>query len=200
MPIVYIVDDDESVRKAMSRLFRTEGFAVEAFESAEEFLDFQLHDELCCLVLDVDMPSLSGIELQERLSKQRRKLPIVFVTGQGDIPMSVTAMKAGAVDFLPKPVDNEQLLNAVRNAIQNYSLEKSRLEELDQFLDRVDELTERERQVMELVVEGLLNKQVAKRLQISEATVKVHRGRVMEKTGLNSLAELARLCERAKLR
>lgn len=197
-PTVFVVDDDASVRKSLSRLFNASGYKVETFSSAIDFLNFDREsNNFGCLVLDVQMEGLNGLELQQKLNESHSILPVVFLTGNGDIPMSVKAIKNGAVDFLPKPVDTETLLGVVENAIANYQTNRSQQDELAEFLSRLDSLTERERQVMDLVVDGLLNKQVASRLKISEATVKVHRGRVMEKTGMNSIAELARLCERA---
>jgi FixJ family two-component response regulator len=197
--IVFVVDDDSSVRKAAARLFRVTGFQVETFVTAQEFLAYSRPDLPSCLVLDVRMPGLSGVELQEQLAAYDTDLPIVFLTGHGDIPMTVKAMKAGAVDFLPKPVSDERLRAVVEDAITTHALGRERSAELARFRERVESLTARERQVMHLIIAGLLNKQIAKRLRISEATVKVHRGRVMEKTELDSVAELARLSERAGL-
>lgn len=196
---IFIVDDDESVRKALSRFFRVEGYEVETFDSAESFLAHPIDDQPGCVILDVHMPGKSGIELQASLTKTPIDLPIVFMTGVGDIPTSVQAMKAGAVDFLPKPVDSAQLLKTVQQAISNYQMDRVVLDQVREFMKRFEELTTRERQVMHLVVEGLLNKQIARRLEISEATVKVHRGRVMEKMNVGSVAELARLFERSGL-
>jgi FixJ family two-component response regulator len=197
--IVFVVDDDSSVRKAAARLFRVTGFQVETFVTAQEFLAYSRPDLPSCLVLDVRMPGLSGVELQEQLAAYDTDLPIVFLTGHGDIPMTVKAMKAGAVDFLPKPVSDERLRAVVEDAMTTHALGRERSAELARFRERVESLTARERQVMHLIIAGLLNKQIAKRLRISEATVKVHRGRVMEKTELDSVAELARLSERAGL-
>ena len=194
--IVFVVDDDPSVRKAAARLFRSVPLQVETFENARQFLDFTRPDLPSCLVLDVRMPGLSGIELQEQLAA-RGDLPIVFMTGHGDIPMSVQAIKAGAVDFLPKPVDDEKLLAAVQQAIDTHARKREQNAQLLVFRERMASLTTRERDVMRLVVTGMLNKQIAKKLGITEATVKVHRGRVMEKIGVKSIAELVRLSERA---
>jgi len=198
--VVFVVDDDPSVRKAAARLFRSVGLRAEMFENAADFLAFARPDLPSCLVLDVNMPGLSGIELQEQLAERDGDLPIVFMTGHGDIPMSVKAMKAGAVDFLPKPVNDEQLLLAVRQAIESHDQTKQQFAEVAEFRGRRKSLTAREREVMELVVTGLLNKQIGGKLGISEATVKVHRGRVMEKIGVVSIAELVRLNERADRR
>lgn len=194
--IVYVVDDDASVRKATSRLFRTAGFDVVTFESADEFLDYQTSGSPACLILDLDMPGRSGIDLQTELTARQIGLPIVFMTGQGDIPTTVAAMKQGAVDFLPKPVDDQRLIETVQQAIEAHARELELSQGVNKFIQKLSLLTPREHEVMTLVVEGLLNKQVAKRLGVTEATVKVHRGRVMEKTGVDSIAELVRLCER----
>ena len=195
-PIVFVVDDDPSVRKAAARLFRSAGFQVETFETAQDFLAYPRPDLPSCLVLDVRMPGLSGVELQEHLAADDASLPIVFLTGHGDIPMTVKAMKAGAVDFLPKPVSDEQLREAVEGAVRTDAEQRRQSAELVEFRKRVPSLTSREREVMKLVIAGLLNKQIAQKLGITESTVKVHRGRAMEKTGVTSVAELVRLCER----
>ena len=197
--IVFVVDDDPSVRKASARLFRSAGFQVETFETAQEFLEFLRPDQPSCLVLDVRMPGLSGVELQEQMKAHDADLPIVFMTGHGDIPMTVKAMKAGAVDFLPKPVSDERLLQAVADAVDTHALRRQQSAELAEFRKRVESLTSRESEVMKLVINGLLNKQIATQLGISKATVKVHRGRVMGKTEVESVAELVRLHERAGL-
>lgn len=194
--IVFVVDDDSSVRKAAARLFRTAGWQVETFATAQEFLDYPRPDLPSCLVLDVRMPGLNGIELQQRLA-DCDEVPIIFMTGHGDIPMTVQAIKAGAVDFLPKPVSDERLLATVQQAI-NIALDKGRQSvEVTEFRRRRETLTAREREVMDFVLTGLLNKQIARRMGITEATVKVHRGRMMEKIGVKSVAELARRSERA---
>lgn len=198
--VVFVLDDDPSVRKAAARLFRSVGLRTETFGNAADFLDFARPDLASCLVLDVNMPGLNGIELQEQLKERDGDLPIIFMTGHGDIPMSVQAMKAGAADFLPKPVDDEQLLAAVRQAIDSHAQTRQQLAEVAEFRRRLKSLTTREREVMELVVTGMLNKQIAGKLGITEATIKVHRGRVMEKIGVVSVAELVRLSERADRR
>ena len=197
--IVYIVDDDASVRSMVTRLFRTSGWQVESFANAAEFLDYERPDAPGCLVLDVDMPGLNGMELQQRLSERHAELPIIFMTGHGDIPMSVTAIKAGAVDFLPKPVSDQQLLEKVELAIQSHAKQEKESNEVKLFRERCDLLSNREREVMNLVITGMLNKQIASRLGITQATIKAHRGKVMNKLGLRSVADLVRLCERAKL-
>ena len=193
---VYIVDDDFSVRKATARLFRAAGFIVETFTSADEFLVYPISNTPGCLILDLEMPGRSGIELQDELVAREIGLPIVFMTAHGDIPTTVTAMKQGAVDFLPKPVDDERLIETVQQAIQKHSAELMQLSDVRDFRRKLSLLTKRENEVMLLVIDGLLNKQIAARLGVTEATVKVHRGRVMEKTEVDSVAQLARLCER----
>ncbi len=200
--VVYIVDDDPSVRNALSRTFKSIGLQVATFSSAREFLDNTRdnisHENVAgCLILDVQMPDQTGIELQEELNRDHAGLPIVFMTAHGDIPMTVKAMQAGAVDFLPKPVDEQQLVEVVQRSIARHAQEQYECAILEDFRRRVDSLSRREYEVMTLVITGMLNKQIARRLDITEYTVKVHRGRVMEKTGAESLAELVRLCERA---
>jgi FixJ family two-component response regulator len=199
-PTVYVVDDDESVRKALARLFRSSDLAVETFEAAGAFLEHELADGPACLVLDVQMPGRSGIELQKELVEHRIDLPIVFMTAHGDISMAVEAMKWGAVDFLPKPVANVKLLETVKRAIERNSRQRREATDVRVFQRRVESLTKREHEVMALVVTGLLNKQIASELGISLDTVKVHRGRVMAKTGVDSLAELVSLWLRAQRR
>ncbi len=195
--IVYVVDDDVSVRKAMTRMFKSLGLEVATFSTAREFLDCRQKDVPGCLILDVQMPGLTGLELQEELVAHQVDLPIVFMTGHGDIPMTVKAMRSGAVDFLPKPVDEQQLVQTVHQAIERNARKRHETATLSDFRQRVDSLSKRESEVMTLVISGLLNKQIASRLGITEHTVKVHRGRVMEKTGVDSVAQLVRLCERS---
>lgn len=195
--IVYVVDDDVAVRKATARLFRSVGLQVETFPTAREFLDHRRAVKCGCLVLDLQLPGLSGIELQQELIANNVDLPIVFMTGHGDIPTTVEAMKLGAIDFLPKPVDTKKLVDTVRDAINEHDRTRQQCAELQAFRERVETLTKREYEVMLLVITGLLNKKIALRLKITETTVKVHRGRVMEKTGVDSAAKLVLLCERA---
>jgi FixJ family two-component response regulator len=194
--VVLVIDDDPSVRKALGRLLRSAGLRVELFESAEEFLAYPLPDVPACAVLDVRMPGLDGLELQRRLADSDAGLPIVFITGHGDIPMTVRAMKAGAVDFLSKPFDDQALLSAVRQAIAVHEQARRERAELAEIRRRAESLSPREREVMELVVSGLLNKQVGHRLGVTEKTVKAHRAQVMRKMGVHSLAELVRLAGR----
>jgi RNA polymerase sigma factor (sigma-70 family) len=197
---VYVVDDDSSVRKATSRMLRAAGFPVVTFDSAEEFLDYPVSDKPGCLILDLEMPGLSGIELQDELVTRESLLPIVFMTGHGDIPTTVAAMKRGAVDFLPKPVDDEVLLATVRQAVERHAQELAQTIDVKAFKQKLSLLTKREHEVMMLVIDGLLNKQIAKRLGVTESTVKVHRGRMIEKTEVDSVAELVRLCERCGMK
>jgi FixJ family two-component response regulator len=193
---VFLVDDEPGMLKALTRLLAAEGFTVRAFDSAKDFLA-SYHSEMpSCLVLDVAMPELNGLELQQRLSSNGVLLPIVFLTGRGDIPMSVQAMKAGAQDFLTKPVNDTDLLRAVRAALLRAAEQRDLIVEAELFGQRYSSLTPREREVMAHVLTGALNKQVADALGIGEHTVKVHRARVMEKMGAQSLADLVRAAER----
>jgi FixJ family two-component response regulator len=195
-PTVFVVDDDPSVRKSLARLLRSAGFAVETWASAREFLESNRLPGPGCLVLDVQMPGLNGLELQEKLEGTDRNLPIVFITGHGDIPTSVKAMKAGAVDFLPKPFQDEDLLRAIRKAIARDTQQRIARAEFEAISARHATLTPREREVMALVVTGRLNKQIAAELGTSEKTIKVHRHRVMEKMQVDSVADLVRAAER----
>lgn len=194
---VFLVDDDASVRRALARLIKSAGHQVQTFASAGEFLDnrSRLADP-ACLVLDVSMPGLSGIDLQRAIQAERAILPIIFITGHGDIPMGVKAMKDGAVDFLPKPVQAPDLLRAIDQALDRAVRDRNESAELEELQRRVKSLTPREREVMTLVVRGLLNKQIAAELGTVEKTIKVHRARVMEKMEVESLAALVRIAER----
>jgi FixJ family two-component response regulator len=196
-PTVFIIDDDPSVRKSLSRLVRSLGFGSESFASAEEFLGRERYDGVGCIVLDVRMPGLSGMELQDELVKGEFSMPIIFITGHGDIPMSVQAMKKGAVDFLPKPFDDDELLEAVQKAIEKDREAKAERSATRDILTRIERLTTRECEILRYVITGMLNKQIAFKLDIAEKTVKVHRGRIMEKLGAHSVAELVRLAEKA---
>ena len=195
--ILYIVDDDPLVRESLTRMFTSLGMVVSAFADARQFLDHDQEDLPGCLILDYQMPGQNGIELQEELIARDDDLPIIFLTAHGDIPMSVKAMRSGAVDFLTKPVGQQVLLRSVQNAIQWHVQHRDKKAAVRDFRRQVATLSPREYQVMLLAVEGLLNKQIARRLEITEHTVKEHRSQVMKKTDTESIAQLARLCERA---
>ena len=193
MPIVFIVDDDVSVRESLELLVRNENWKPETFASAQEFLNHPRKSVPSCLVLDLSMPGLNGLELQKQLAVEHIDMPIIFITGHGDVPKSVQAMKAGAVEFLTKPLDNDALVCAIQSALERSRLALTKDVEMRELRDRYASLTSREQQVMALVVAGLLNKQVGGELGISEITVKAHRGQVMQKMKANSLADLVRM-------
>ena len=189
---IYVVDDDEAMRDSMSWLLEGEGYRVSCFDSAASFLKAR-HDHMHgCLVLDVRMPEMSGLELHERLDTQGSRLPVIFVTGHGDVPMAVAALQRGACDFIEKPFHNEDLLSRIERALALDAERSARRERDDVIAHRVEQLTQREREVMELVVAGRLNKQIADDLQISMKTVEAHRARMMEKMGVRTLAELVK--------
>jgi FixJ family two-component response regulator len=188
--VVFLVDDDASVVKALTRLITSAGYVVESFSSAKEFMNGKHYEGSACLLLDVQMPGLDGLRLQEELLLAGNMIPIIFITGHGTIPMSVHAMKGGAVDFLTKPFTDDQLFSAIEKAIQKDTKNRTELSEVHEIKTRLDTLTRREFDVLCLVVQGLLNKQIGAELGISEKTVKVHRGRTMEKMHAGSLAEL----------
>jgi FixJ family two-component response regulator len=199
-PTIFVIDDDASIRKSLSRLLRSADYTVETFPSAEEFLRREHFDGVGCIVLDVKMPGLSGMDLQEELSKADYHMPIIFITGHGNIPMGVKAMKKGAVDFLTKPFDGKELLQTVEKAIEK---DRQARAEYDESLDigrRIELLTPRENEILPYIITGMLNKQIGLKLGIAEKTVKVHRGRIMEKLRANSVAELVRLAEKAGIK
>jgi FixJ family two-component response regulator len=198
---VFLVDDDASVRRALARLIKSAGHQVQTFASAQEFLGSAdgVAEQAGCLVLDVRMPGLTGIDLQRELQSRNCTLPIVFITGHGDIPMSVKAMKAGAVDFLPKPVKDTALLSAIDHAIIRASRDGAARQEAEDVQRRVETLTSREREVMSLVASGLPNKMIAFKLGTVEKTIKVHRARIMHKMKVQSVADLVRLTEKLKI-
>ena len=194
--IVFVVDDDASVRQSLKNLVGSVGLRVEAFASAQEFLRSKLTDVPGCLVLDVRLPGLSGLDLQKRMADAGIEIPIIFITGHGDIPMTVQAMKAGAVEFLTKPFRDQDLLDAIQQALDRNRAAREQRAEIEELRSRLDSLTPREREVMGLVVAGLLNKQIAGELGTSETTIKIHRHQVMEKMSAGSLAELVRMADR----
>lgn len=194
--IIFVVDDDISVRESLDELFHCEGWQSETFASAQEFLDRPRAPVPSCLILDVSLPGLNGLDLQHRIAVERTDMPIIFITGHGDVPMTVRAMKAGAVEFFTKPFSTDVLVSAVRHALERSRLVLGHEMEMQALRDRYASLTPRERQVMSLVVNGLLNKQVGGELSISEITVKAHRGKVMRKMKAESLPDLVKMSER----
>ncbi len=197
-PVVFVVDDDPSVRSSLKFLLNSMGLQVESFESAETFLQGKPPDAPSCLVLDVRLRGLSGLDFQRELAARNIRIPIVFVTGHGDIPMSVRAMKAGAIEFLTKPYRDQDLLDAVRIALERDRTRREQEKDLTDLRQRFDSLTPREQEVISLAVSGMLNKQIAGELRTAENTVKVHRSRAMEKMNAQSFADLVRMIEKLK--
>jgi FixJ family two-component response regulator len=196
---VFVIDDDPSVRRALARQLRTAGFRVESFESAQEYVARAPQAAIACIVTDVRMPGMSGLDLQDSLAGAGRALPMVFITGHGDIPTTVRAMKGGAINFLAKPFSEREILAAVAEALERSAAIERERRELGSLRARYEALTAREREVLVLVAAGLLNKIIAERLGIAETTIKVHRGRVMQKMGAASLADLVRMSGRLDL-
>lgn len=196
-PVVFIVDDDPSVRRSLERLIQSVGIATKSFASAQDFLQSGLEEETGCLVLDVRMPEISGLELQERLSQAGIVLPIIFISGHGTVPMSVRAMKAGAFDFLQKPFDEQDLLDAIHKAIHRCRHDQVQREEVKEIETRLRSLTPKEHEVFTWVITGMANKNIADKLATAEKTIKVHRASIMLKMGAQSLADLVRMAEKA---
>ena len=199
-PIVFVIDDDASLRNALTNLFRSVGLRAEVFASAPELLQSKLPDVPSCLVLDVRLPGLSGLDFQAELSKANIHIPIIFMTGHGDIPMTVRAMKAGAVDFLTKPFRDQDMLDAVAAAIERDRERRKEQKILSELRSRFASLTPREQQLLALVTSGLMNKQIAAEIGLAEITVKIHRGSIMKKMSAKSLAELVRMAELLEIR
>ncbi len=195
--VVYIVDDDELIRDSLRTLVKSVGLQAETFSSAHQFLETILSDRPGCLVLDIRMPGLSGLDLQSELQKMHVSLPIIFITGHGTVPMSVRAMKAGAIDFLSKPFEDQELLDTIQQAIKKHNHIRIKENEINDIRRLVQSLTSREHEVLALVISGMLNKQIANDLKLSENTVKTHRARLMRKMEVESFAELVRNSEKA---
>jgi FixJ family two-component response regulator len=198
-PTIFVIDDDAPMRSALSYLLQSAGYKVETHSSAEEFLRREHYDGVGCIILDVQMPGLSGMDLQVKLMRSDYRMPIIFLTGHGELSMGVQAMKKGAIDFLTKPCDDEQLLAAVQSAIEKDVQARGSYEEKQKIRRRIELLTPRENEILHYVIGGMLNKQIAAKLGIAEPTVKIHRGRIMEKLCVESVADLVRLAGKAGL-
>lgn len=194
--VVFVVEDDPSVRAAVSRFLKSVGLQVEAFACGETFLEYPLPDVPACIILDVCMPGRNGLEIQRLLSERNTSPPVIFITSHGDIPLTVQAMKAGAVDFLPKPFNNQDLLAAVRSAIDRHARARQEASALEAIRQRIESLSPRQREVLAFVVSGMPNKQIGRRMGVGEKTIKVHRAHVMEKMQASSLADLVRMAEK----
>lgn len=199
-PFVFVIDDDESVRRGLKRLLRSANYESEVFKSASDFLARPPHPGPACVIVDVQMPGINGIDFQQALIQRRREEQLVFITGHGNIPMCARVMKAGAVDFLPKPFKSQDLLKCIEDALHRSTEQRSRAAERNEARRLLDLLTPREFEVMQLVIRGMLNKQVGGELGVAEKTVKVHRGRLMLKLGVTSVAELVQLVQKAEVR
>jgi two-component system response regulator FixJ len=194
---IFVIDDDASVRRSLPLLLKASDYDVETFSSSEEFLNREQFNGTGCIILDINLEGISGLELQEELMNKQDSLPIVFITGKGGVPESVQALKKGAIDFLQKPFDDEQLLNAVEEALTKSHEIKKEFDQLKKLQDLLSNLTDRELEVFKYVITGMLNKQIAYKLNIAEHTVKLHRGKITEKLGVKSVAELVRIAEKA---
>jgi FixJ family two-component response regulator len=199
-PFVFVIDDDESVRKGLKRFLRSANYESEVFKSASDFLARPAHPGPACVIVDVQMPGINGIDFQQALIQRRREEQLVFITGHGNIPMCAQVMKAGAVDFLPKPFKSKELLKCIEDALHRSEEQRCRAAERNETRRLLDLLTPREFEVMQLVIRGMLNKQVGGDLGVAEKTVKVHRGRMMQKLGVTSVAELVQLVQKAEVR
>jgi FixJ family two-component response regulator len=199
LSIVFVIDDDDSVRRALRRLIGSVGLQVELFGSVHEFLERERPDIPSCMILDIRLPGMSGLDFQRRLAETKVHIPIIFITGHGDIPMTVRAMKAGAVEFLTKPFNDQDLLDAIHHALERDRVRRQREAEVATLRERLETLTPREREILPRVISGMLNKQIAGEIGTTEATVKVHRSQLMRKMGAESVADLVRMAEKIEI-